>query len=108
MKIFTYGIEKGLLEILQHYFGEAEYFDVTEQYQDILALCADVVVISETNCSEEILNIIKEFEEETKESDNTTYIYLTTKQKLGIVNIYNACFRKEKGLWYLQWILTEH
>ena len=42
MTIFTYGIEKSLLEVLQHYFGEAEYFDVTEQYQDILALCADV------------------------------------------------------------------
>ena len=88
--------------------GEAEYFDVTEQYQDILALCADVVVISETNCSDDVLKIIREFEEETKEMDDTLYIYLTTKQQVSIVNTYNTCFGKEKGLWYLQWILTEH
>ena len=107
MIIFTYGIEKSLLDILQRYFGEAEYFDVTEQYQDILALCADVVVISEANCSDDVLKIIREFEEETKEMEDTLYIYLTTKQQLSIVNTYNTCFGKEKGLWYLQWILTE-
>lgn len=107
MTIFTYGIEKSLLDILQRYFGEAEYFDVTEQYQDILALCADVVVISEANCSDNVLKIIREFEEETKEMEDTLYIYLTTKQQLSIVNTYNTCFGKEKGLWYLQWILTE-
>ena len=107
MIIFTYGIEKSLLDILQRYFGEAEYFDVTEQYQDILALCADVVVISEANCSDNVLKIIREFEEETKEMEDTLYIYLTTKQQLSIVNTYNTCFGKEKGLWYLQWILTE-
>ena len=107
MIIFTYGIEKSLLDILQRYFGEAEYFDVTEQYQDILALCADVVVISEANCSDNVLKIIREFEEETKEMEDTLYIYLTTKQQLSIVNTYNTCFGKEKGLWYLLWILTE-
>ena len=108
MTIFTYGIEKSLLEVLQHYFGEAEYFDVTEQYQDILALCADVVVISEANCSDDVLKIIREFEEETKDMDDTLYIYLATKQQLSVVNTYNTCFGKEKRLWYLQWILTEH
>ena len=81
---------------------------MTEQYQDILALCADVVVISEANCSDNVLKIIREFEEETKDMDDTLYIYLTTKQQLSIVNTYNTCFGKEKRLWYLQWILTEH
>ena len=107
MKIFTYGIDKRLFRIFQYYFKGAKCIDVTEQYQDILALSADIVVISEGYCSRDVLEVIKKFENETKDIDNTIYIYLTLKQEMKMTEILSFYFGEENRTWYLRWILTE-
>ena len=45
MRIFTYGIEDIKMDAVRWRFGKADYIDVTPQYQDILALCADIVLV---------------------------------------------------------------
>lgn len=76
MRIFTYGIEDRRMDAVRWHFGKAEYLDTTSQYQDILALYADKVVINLDAAPSDAVNIIKEFEEETKE-DETKYYYVT-------------------------------
>ena len=42
MKLFTYGFNRVQMDAIRWHFGKEEYIDVTEQYQDILALNADM------------------------------------------------------------------
>jgi len=79
MRIFTYGFSEENMEIVRKYFGEADYIDVTPQYQDILALCADIVLMNVDYARAEIVNIIKQFEMETIGEDDTKYYYITDK-----------------------------
>ena len=59
-----------------------EYIDVTEQYQDILALNADMVIVSlEFGKSEEI-DVIREYEQVTKDVEARKYIYVTEKMRM--------------------------
>ena len=76
MKVFVYGIAKSLFATLRCYFGEGEYIDITSCYQDILALCAYVVVINIDYAPKEIVSTIKEYEQETKKDDDTEYCYV--------------------------------
>ena len=46
MKLFTYGFNRVQMDAIRWHFGKEEYIDVTEQYQDILALNADMVIVS--------------------------------------------------------------
>lgn len=47
IRIFTYGISKDLKKKIRKKYGmDATIVDVTEQYQDILACCADIVVVN--------------------------------------------------------------
>lgn len=80
MKIFVYGIDTQYAEILCRKFGTGEYVDVTVCYQDILALCADVVVINTDAASNEIISVIKEFERETRDVDDTAYYYVSNEE----------------------------
>ncbi len=77
MKIFTYGIDDKKMDSIRWHFGRAEYVDTTMQYQDILALCADVVVINVDNASSEVLTAVRQYETETKDVDDTQYHYIT-------------------------------
>ena len=80
MRVFTYGIKKENIDIIRRKFGAADYFDVTPQYQDILALCADIVVIAIDHMHEDILNTIKLYQSEVSEDEDTEYHYLTDAQ----------------------------
>ena len=106
MKIFTYGIDENLHKNIRKYFRESEVVDVSEQYQDILALSADIVIISKSYCSQEELDIIQEFEAETKDMDETIYIYLTLEQEMELTKAFGSYFGEDRRIWYLQWILT--
>lgn len=73
MKVFMYGIEEKYVGGVQN-----KYVDVTECYQDILALPADVVVVN-IDCADSMeLTAIREYEEETKEVEEREYLYLDT------------------------------
>lgn len=77
MKIFTYGIDDRKMDSIRWRFGRAEYIDTTMQYQDILALCADVVVINVDNAPSEMIAAVRQYETETADVDNTQYYYIT-------------------------------
>ncbi|MDO4189736.1 MAG: hypothetical protein Q4D29_12195 [Lachnospiraceae bacterium] len=77
MKILLYGFDGKKKIAIKRKFGYADYIDVTSQYQDILALCADKVIVSVDNTSAEILKTIKEYQNETEGVDKTEYYYVT-------------------------------
>ena len=76
MKIFTSGVSERQISGLSKAYNGAEVIDVSDQYQDILALCADIIVINIDNTTNEIVSIIREFEKETCGVDGTRYIYV--------------------------------
>lgn len=78
MKIFTYGIDDGKMDAIRWKFGRAEYIDVTDAYQDILALCADIVIMAVDQTPEDVIATIKEFQEEA--ADDTEYHYVTNEE----------------------------
>lgn len=80
MRIFTYGIEQRQMDAIRCIFGMAEYIDVSNQYQDILALCADVVIMSVDHTPDDILLTIKEYEQEVGDDDNTQYVYISDEE----------------------------
>lgn len=108
MRIFAYKLEQNLFEIILSYFPDAKISDVSDCYQDILALNADVVFINVSSCAKDALGAIRKFESETKGSDSTHYIYVDDEILRNFKKIYESEEGKEKGLWYLQWILMEH
>lgn len=77
MKVFVYGFSKVDMELIRWHFGNNEYIDVTEQYQDILALNADMIIVNVENCKKKVLEIIKFYEAETKDVEKRKYHYLT-------------------------------
>lgn len=80
MRVFTYGIKKEKMDAIKRRFGTADYFDVTPQYQDILALCVDIVVIAVDHMPKDILNTIKAYQTEVSDDEDTRYYYLTDEQ----------------------------
>lgn len=80
MRVFIYGIKKEKIDAIKHRFGTADYFDVTSRYQDILALCVDIVVIAVDHMPKDILNTIKAYQAEVSEDEDTKYYYLTDAQ----------------------------
>ena len=68
------------MDVIKHRFGTADYFDVTSRYQDILALCVDIVVIAVDHMPKDILNTIKAYQAEVLETEDTKYYYLTDAQ----------------------------
>lgn len=78
MKIFTLGIDEGKMDAIRWKFGRAEYIDVTDAYQEILALCADIVIIAVDQATEDVIATIKEFQEEA--ADATEYHYVTNEE----------------------------
>lgn len=79
MKIFVYAMDKADMPAIRWHFGKAEYIDVTEEYRDILALCADKIIINNDTAPSNVVQIVREFEEDTKEDSATEYIYVTEK-----------------------------
>ena len=75
MRIFSLGLTKEQLPVLRGVYPYSEIVEIN-QYQDVLALCADVVILNTDNVSEEIVDTIKEYEKETTDVDNTKYIYI--------------------------------
>ena len=80
MRVFTYGIEANKMDAIRWTFGKAEYIDVTDAYQDILALCADVVIMAVDHTPEDIIATIKEFQKEVSDDDDTEYHYVTDEE----------------------------
>lgn len=76
MRIFTYGIEEIKMDAIRWRFGKADYCDVTSQYQDILALCVDAVIVAIDHTPEDILTTIRAYQEETADEDDTKYLYI--------------------------------
>jgi len=83
MRVFTYGIEENKMDAIRWKFGKAEYVDVTDAYQDILALCADVVIMVVDHTPVEVLATIKGFQEEVSDEDSTVYYYLSDSEMEG-------------------------
>lgn len=83
MRIFTYGIEECNMGGVRKKFGEAKYIDVTEQYQDVIALCADVVVIAIDHIPAETLRTIKDYEQDAREYENRQYFYVSDEELQG-------------------------
>lgn len=77
MKVFVYGFREIDMDSIRWHFGKNEYIDVTEKYQDILALCSDMVIVNVDNCDKDILEVIKEYESETRDVEEREYHYLT-------------------------------
>ena len=77
MKILTYGFDEIHMDIVRWNFRKNEYVDVTDSYQDIFARQSDAVVISEENCSKEILAEIQCYEQDKKLEENRDYVYVT-------------------------------
>lgn len=77
MKVFVYGFREIDMDSIRWHFGKNEYIDVTEQYQDILALCSDMVIVNVDNCDKDILEVIKAYESETRDVEEREYHYLT-------------------------------
>lgn len=77
MKVFVYGCRILDMDAIRWHFGKNDYIDVTNQYQDILALNADMVLINVENCKKDVLEIIKSYEAETKDVEKREYYYLT-------------------------------
>ena len=77
MKVFVYGFREIDMDSIRWHFGKNEYIDVTEKYQDILALCSDMVIVNVDNCDKDILEVIKAYESETRDVEEREYHYLT-------------------------------
>lgn len=77
MKVFVYGCRILDMDAIRWHFGKNDYIDVTNQYQDILALNADMVLVNVENCKKKVLDVIKTYEAETKDVEEREYIYLT-------------------------------
>lgn len=77
MKVFVYGCRILDMDAIRWHFGKNDYIDVTNQYQDILALNADMVLVNVENCNKKVLDVIKSYEAETKDVEEREYIYLT-------------------------------
>ena len=77
-KIFTYGFKD--IEPLRWKFGEAEYLDVTSQYQDIMALPNDMVIVNMSNIDPDVLTAIKEYEAAVKDESTTKFVYVNSDQ----------------------------
>lgn len=73
-KVFLYGLSPDEIVLVENYYGDsAELLDVTPQYQDIIALCADVVIINKDNVPEEALHTVMEFDQEVQDPDVKYY-----------------------------------
>lgn len=77
MKVFTYGFDKLQMEDIRWHFGKEEYIDVTFQYQDIMAMDADMIIVSLEFGKEEEIAAIREYEKETNDIEGKTYVYVT-------------------------------
>ena len=77
MKVFVYGFSAVDLDTIRWHLGNNEYIDVTRQYQDILALNADIVIVNLEKCDKSILDIIRSYENETKDVEEREYLYLS-------------------------------
>ena len=76
-KIFLYGLSPKEIKLAEDYYGDsAELLDVTPQYQDIIALSADVVIINKDNASDEVLRTVMEFDQEVQDPD-VQYFYFS-------------------------------
>jgi len=80
MTIFTYGIKSQHMAGIKSRFGESEYIDVSDQYQDILAMKAEIVLINTDNTNPDILGIIKEYALEVGEDEDRDYFYLNNEE----------------------------
>ena len=73
-KIFLYGLSPDEIVLVEDYYGNsAELLDVTPQYQDIIVLCADVVIINKDNVPQEALHTVMEFDQEVQDPDVQYY-----------------------------------
>lgn len=103
MTILTYGFEKNQMDVIRWMFGKADYIDVTDSYQDIFALNADVVVVNLENTATDVRKKIYAYEEEMKELENRTYRYIFKEefsgmQKAFYENLHDAIVEASRGM----------
>lgn len=77
MTVFTYGFYESEMEAIRWHIGRADYVDVSDQFEDILALKAEIIVINLERIDESALSMIKEYEAETKSVEDREYFYVT-------------------------------
>ena len=77
MTVFIYGFYENEMEAIRWHIGRADYVDVSDQFEDILALKAEIVVINLDRIDDSALSMIKEYEEETKGVEDREYFYVT-------------------------------
>lgn len=82
MKLFTYGFNQVQMDAIRWHFGKEEYVDVTEHYQDILALNADMVIVSLDFGKAEEIDVIRAYEKKTKDVEDRTFIYVTEETRM--------------------------
>ena len=80
MRVFTYGVEDRYINGLKRKFGAAEYVDVTEQYQDIMALNADVVIVAMDHVSDQELQAVKAYVREVGEYEDRQYFFVSDEE----------------------------
>lgn len=80
MHVFTYGVEKRYVDGIKRRFGAAEYVDVTGQYQDIMALNADVVIIAMDHTSDQVFQAMWAYIREVEEYEAREYFYVSDEE----------------------------
>lgn len=80
MRVFTYGVEERYIDGIKRKFGAAEYVNVTEQYQDIIALNADVVIIAMDQTSDQVFQAMWAYIREVGEYEDREYFYVSDEE----------------------------
>lgn len=79
-KVFAYGFSEEQLQKVKDFYGDvADVTDITTQYQDILALPVDVVIINTDAASTEVVQSVQKYQREAEEAD-VEYQYLSEAQ----------------------------
>ena len=86
-RVFIYGFDEYAAQLAKDFYGrDVDVVDVTPQYQDILALCADVVIVNTDYAPKEVISSVREFEKEA-EDPSVEYYYCSGNE---IVNLFQT------------------
>lgn len=81
MKALVYGFND--IRPLRWKFGEGEYLDVSGSYTDLIAVPADLVIISLSNIEPAELEQVKEYENETYGIEQAKFVYVDDQELMA-------------------------
>ncbi len=91
----TIGVLPEEMDFVQEKFAlNGNVFDCTEQFEDILATCSDIVIIVQERATVEVINEIEDFRREVGTDDDTRYYIFSEEQWKEALSTY----RREKSL----------